>query len=189
MNEQAWVELMKKRILMGAIGHASKLDIKIALRLPYGHEILSYGETPVSKSIEFQTDLAIIESDGNENWKPRVIIEAKVDSVSTHDAITYSHKAINHKSVHPYLRYGIILGNRKESSLPGRLYRHGQNFDFMASFREYEPSEKEMLIFARVLQDEIEASREMEKIIYDSRKKNRDHYNVLHRKLILNRDN
>ncbi|GAI54911.1 unnamed protein product, partial [marine sediment metagenome] len=57
-------------------------------------------------------------------------IEGKINSVTTHGAITYSQKASTHKNVHPYLRYGILLGNRKHYPLPGRLFRHGAYFDF-----------------------------------------------------------
>ncbi|GAB4286004.1 MAG: hypothetical protein Kow0081_4020 [Candidatus Dojkabacteria bacterium] len=65
-------------------------------------------------------------------------IEAKINSVTTHDAITYSQKAQTHKNVHSYLRYGILIGNRKDYALPGRLFRHGQHFDFMLSWKSFE---------------------------------------------------
>lgn len=82
-----------------------------------------------------QTDLSIVEHIDAERWTPRVVVEAKLGSVTTHDAITYSEKAATHRSVHPYLRYGIMLGEREHHPLPGRLYRHGAQFDFMVSFR------------------------------------------------------
>jgi len=114
-----------------------------------------------------------------------VVIEAKVRSITTHDAITYSQKAASHKAVHPFLRYGIMLGDRQHYPLPGRLYRHGLQFDFMVSFRSTEPTEHEMLRFAHLLQSEVEASRKLERIIYESRSRNRDHYTILHRRLNL----
>jgi hypothetical protein len=43
---------------------------------------------------------------------PRFEIELKPARISPHDAITYSQKAATHKSVHPYLRYGILLAHR-----------------------------------------------------------------------------
>ncbi len=88
-----------------------------------------------------------------------MVVEAKVGSVTTHDAITYSQKAANHRSVFPYLRYGIMLGNRQDYPLPGRHYRHGTQFDFMISFREYEPSAKEMDTLRDVLLEEVRALR------------------------------
>jgi len=43
----------------------------------------------------------------------------------------------------PYLRYGIFLGKRDHYPLPGRLFRHGAHFDFMLSWRGYEPDPSE----------------------------------------------
>ena len=113
------------------------------------------------------------------------MVEAKVDSITTHDAITYSQKAANHRSVFPYLRYGIMLGNRQHYPLPGRLYRHGTQFDFMISFREYEPSAKELEAFRDVLLAEVQASQALENMIYESRRRNRAHHTLFHRKLTL----
>lgn len=111
------------------------------------------------------------------------MVEAKVGNIATHDAITYSHKAANHKAVFPYLRYGIMLGNRQHYPLPGRLYRDGTQFDFMISFKEYEPTLKELEAFRAVLLEEVRASRALENMIYQSRKKDRDHHTLFHRKL------
>jgi len=182
MTEKEWVELLAARIEASCISHSEKLSIHVGMKLPYGYEISEYAEEPISKAIKYQTDLLIIESFPNERWKPRLVMECKV-TISTHDAITYSHKAFTHKSVHPYLRYGILLGNHK--FLPGRLYRHGMFFDFMMSFGLFEPSETEMVRFTHLIHDEIEASRNLEKIIYESKKKQKDKYTLLHRQLSL----
>jgi hypothetical protein len=66
-------------------------------------------------------------------WKPQIIIEGKLNSVTTHDTITYSQKAATHRNVHPFLRlrYVILIGNRKYFPLLGRLFRHRAHFDFM----------------------------------------------------------
>lgn len=183
MNESEWVALMVKRIKSTSIGRARRLSVKSGLRLSYGNEIASYGETPAHLSTEFQTDVAVIESDSQGRWKPRVVIEAKLESVTTHDAITYSQKAASHKAVHPYLRYGIMLGDRGTAPLPGRLYRHGERFDFMISFRSPRPTASEMARFERLLRAEIRASRTLESLLYESRKRSRDRYTVLHRGL------
>jgi hypothetical protein len=155
------------------------------MKLAYEHEIASYGPERETRIAEFETDLAIVEQLEGKRWKPRVVVEAKVGSVTTHDAITYSQKAEAHRSVHSYLRYGIMLGDREHYPLPGRLYRHGAQFDFMASFVSFEPTEPEMRAFVDVLKLEIEASRTLEKILYESRRADRDRYTILHRKLIL----
>lgn len=78
-----------------------------------------------------------------------------------------------------------MLGNRGHYPLPGRLYRHGAQFDFMISFAGLETSESEGSAFAELLQAEVSASQTLEKILYESRQRDRDHYTVLHRKLIV----
>jgi hypothetical protein len=112
-----------------------------------------------------------------------VVVEAKILSASTHDAITYSTKAAAHRSVYPYLRYGVILGKRGRFALPGRIFRHGAHFDFMASFRGFRPSSTEMSTFLEVLRSEVHASRTMQSLLFESRKQDRDRYTVFHRKL------
>jgi hypothetical protein len=174
-----WDELLKDETQLMA---RTQLKVRTQFKLPYGYEIRSYGERPEAEAIPFATDFIVIE-DTDGSWKPRVVVEAKVDSITTHDAITYSHKAANHKSVFPYLRYGIMLGNRGHYPLPGRLYRHGTQFDFMISFKEHKPSPKEITRFSEVLVDEVRASRDLENMIYESRKRDREHHTLLHRKL------
>jgi hypothetical protein len=135
--------------------------------------------------MKYETDLLIIENN-NDHWTPRIIIETKANgSITTHDAITYSHKAATHRQVHPYLRYGILLGGRGHYPLPGRLFRHGTQFDFMISWGEHEPNKEELKDTIDLLFKEVEASRILEKIIYDSRKRGRAHYTILHKELKL----
>ena len=183
MNEREWVDdlanVLRDRLT------SRRIRIETGLRLPYGYEISAYGETREATATEFQTDLAIIEDLGDGAWLPRVIVEAKIDTITTHDAITYSRKADCHRTVHPYLRYGVMIGNRRDRPLPGRLYRHGTGFDFMISFQEFDLSKDELSTFVKIVKDEIRASRNLEKIIYHSRRPDRDHYTVFRRRLLL----
>lgn len=185
MKESEWVNHMRERINASTLTGESGLEVRAGQKLPYGFEIQSYGRDRETNAIEFETDLVIVENAGETGWKPRVVLEAKMRTVTTHDAITYSHKAAHHKAVHPYLRYGIILGERRHYPLPGRLYRHGAHFDFMVSFTDTSPTSEEMDQFSSVLHAEIEASRAYERLIYESRRRSRDHYTVFHRKLQL----
>ena len=114
-----------------------------------------------------------------------MILELKIKTFTTHDAITYSQKALTHKTVHPYLRYGILLRNRTHYPLPGRLFRHGAHFDFMASWVGFHPTDEELYGLADVIESEIKASRMLEESIYSSRSPNREHYTLLHRPLKL----
>ena len=67
--------------------------------MPYSSEIIKYnGNDPIKqKFMKYETDILILEEMGNDEWKPRVIIEAKINSITTHDAITYSKKSQTHK--------------------------------------------------------------------------------------------
>lgn len=135
--------------------------------------------------MKYETDLLVLQKIEKERWKPRIIIEGKINSVTTHDAITYSQKASNHKNVHPYLRYGILLGNRKDYPLPGRLFRHGAYFDFMLSWEGFEPKKHEWKNFLDIISSEIEYSEQLEEILFKSRFKNRKRYTILQRRLYL----
>ena len=181
MNESQWVELIASRIRRSL--RLPSVRVETGFALPYGYEIASYGKDRKSQTIKYQTDLLLIEDVGDSRWKPRVVVEAKIRSVNTHDAITYSQKAIAHRGVHPYLRYGIMLGDRQHYPLPGRLYRHGTQFDFMLSFKGCVPTPAEWKRFLQVLRAEIRASQTMEEILYESRRRGRTRYTVLHRKL------
>ena len=101
-------------------------------KAPYAQEVLSYNsdfERDEESTMDFETDLLVYEK--ADIIKSHIIIESKINSITTHDAITYIYKAQTHKNVTPYIRYGIMLGNRKHYPLPGRLFRHGTNFDLL----------------------------------------------------------
>ncbi|QDT62386.1 hypothetical protein SV7mr_49340 [Stieleria bergensis] len=191
MNEKEWVEILAECINEQCLCQIQDGDYSavVGMKLAYGHEIRGYGNEPVRRTTKYETDILIREFDADGVWKPRIVIECKVHSVTTHDSITYSQKASAHKSVHPYLRYGIMLGCRKHRPLPGRLYRHGESFDFMMSFQGYELAEPEIAFLRDLIADEISASQTLEKIIYESRKRGRDHYTLLHRKLVVHTPN
>jgi len=185
MKENDWTRSIKDLLVDALIEEDIKVDV--LKKVPYALECLKYNNAfePIETSeLKFETDLLIYEVDGGE-IKPRVIVEAKVGSVTTHDAITYSYKASCHKNVSPYLRYGIMLGNRQTYPLPGRLFRHGTNFDFLFSFKEYEPNEEEWVTFISMIKREIIYSRQIEEMLFNSRSPEREHYYMLQKKLEL----
>ena len=187
MNELEWAKTVQIHINKYLKVNLPNLEMLLGANLPYGYEILEYKEDEpfVSKSISYETDLLVVEKVDANSWTPRVVVECKIDGVTTHDAITYSEKAFTHKRVHPYLRYGIILGNRGTYPLPGRLFRHGLYFDFMASWVSFEPTENEFEIFLKILIDETNASKSLQEMIYESRSSSREKYIALHRPLVL----
>lgn len=83
------------------------------------------------KGTGFEQDFLIYEekTEGHTTIIPRVIAEVKYGGVTTHDAIVYSYKAECIKRIYPFCRYGMILGGMK--TIPGRVLRHGRNFDFI----------------------------------------------------------
>ena len=190
MRETAWVEdIVVDRLNQAYFNDQHHLEIWPAFKLPYADEVRTYkGVDPQTRHMQaFQTDMLVREVDKNGVWKPRVVIEAKMSRITTHDAITYSQKTATHKQIHPYLRYGIMVGNRKHYPLPGRLFRHGAHFDFMLSWVGIEPTENELSTLATVIKNEVEASQALEEIIYQSRSKNREHYTFYHKPLMLKR--
>ena len=122
----------------------TNLVVEPRQRLPYASQVRSYADRelkgkPEETKRSYETDFLVSEEKDQKKWTPRVVIEAKISEVTTHDVITYSQKAAEHKIVHPYLRYGILVGNRQDRSLPGLLFQHGSHFDFMVSWEAFEP--------------------------------------------------
>ncbi len=187
MNERQWVETVQEFIGAFFTKTHPNLDILQGAKLPYANEVLEYQgtEPTVNRPIGYETDLLVIEKSGSGSWKPRVVIECKIDRVTTHDAITYSEKSFFHKRVHPYLRYGILIGNRKNYPLPGRLFRHGLYFDFMASWAGFTSTGVEQADLLDILLDEVESSRSLEEMLFQSRSPTRKRYVVLHKPLRL----
>lgn len=185
MTEKQWVETVKDFLISQKL--QKNIKIETLAKLPYAYEILEYdlAKKPSKEtSMSFETDLLIYEQVG-EIIKPRIIIEAKLKEITSHDAITYSYKAQNHKTITPFIRYGIIIGNRKHYSLPGRLFRHGTNFDFMVSFQKYKLSTTEQTAFLKLLKKELHYSKQIEEIFINSRSSNREHYFVMQKELTL----
>jgi hypothetical protein len=187
MNEIQWAKTIQEMVSQFLAEKYPHLDILQGAKLPYAQEVLEYqGTEPKEvKSIPYETDLLVIEKFSSGNWKPRVVIECKIDSVTTHDAITYSEKSFAHKRVHPYLRYGILIGNRKHYPLPGRLFRHGLSFDFMASWVGFSSTIIERDDLLNIILEEVESSRSLEGMLFQSRNPDRKRYVILHKPLRL----
>jgi hypothetical protein len=67
------------------------------------------------------------------------------------------------------------------------LFRHGLFFDLMLSWVGEAPTRREAKTLMELLLDEVEASRNLEDILYRSRRSDRTRYVVLHRPLRLRR--
>ncbi|MCC7362076.1 MAG: hypothetical protein IT317_21505 [Anaerolineales bacterium] len=186
-GERLWAEGVAGQLHLALAAADTALAVEAGRKLLYANEVVDYRSAGNQIDVswqQFETDLLVREVEG-ETWKPRVVIETKLRSVTTHDAITYSQKAVLHKQVHPYLRYGILLGDRLHHPLPGRLFRHGAHFDFMTSWVDQAPTPGEFESLLALLLEEVSASRQLEEILKDSRSRSRNRYTTLHRRLHL----
>lgn len=185
-DEREWVKTVKAALKAEFRG--GDLFVETDQRLPYAIPIASYSDRDGAPNLTdpkserphgYQTDLLIAEKlAGTTRWVPRVVVEFKLGRVGTHDVLTYSAKAATHKSVHPYLRYGIVIG-KYEGPIPGRMIRHGHQFDFMVTLASEKLSKLDRERLVDLLKDEIAASR----IIADMNANNAN-VHVLHRKLV-----
>lgn len=185
MTENEWTKRISNKLNLFLASY--KLFADTLVKVPYSQEINGYTESWKPEYLEpslFETDLLIYEVK-NGKTIPRVIIESKINKIGTHDAITYSYKAEKHKNITPYLRYGIMLGNRKHYPLPGRLFRHGTNFDFMFKFSGYKPSDEEWAVFTKMILKEVKYSRLIEKMLHENKNKSRKRYFMLQKQLVL----
>ena len=187
MKENDWTKSLCD--IIKARGLGGNIYIDVLKKIPYAFEVSAFNEdwNIDEESLcetSFETDLVVYEK-RDKKIIPRVIIESKVGTVTTHDAITYSHKAMYHKNVIPFVRYGIMLGAREKYPLPGRLFRHGTNFDFLFSFVDYQPTDKELDIFIEMLKKEILYSHKIEEILFNSRSRSRKRYYMLQKEFHL----
>ncbi|MCK4785899.1 MAG: hypothetical protein KAV87_19240 [Desulfobacteraceae bacterium] len=188
MTEKEWVESLAHRLegfSQGLCTAGREVGVEAHKKLLYAHEVFEYDTSLTGTPIvsDFQTDLLIFDKLTNNRWTPRVVIECKVGDVTTHDALIYSTKARTHKQVHPYLRYGILIGGLGEDGVPGRLFRHGPYFDFMVAWAHLKPSKQKWDEFTDMLAKEIRASRRISYMLRESRSRSRKRYTIVHRPL------
>jgi hypothetical protein len=166
-GERAWVQQVGEKL--ADTFRAENMVVQTGARLSYAVGMQSYADrdgmpdfsAPSPKPYGYETDLLISEKIGS-GWVPRVVVEFKLDSVTTHDALTYSSKAAAHKHIHPTLRYGMIIGGF--NSIPQRIVRHGVDFDFIMTLPDATPSDENLRKVREVLQREVAASRTLESL-------------------------
>lgn len=159
------------------------MSAKDGAKLAYACEIQRYGadEVPVVTTNKYETDILISDIAPDGSWTPRVIVECKLKRITTHDALTYSAKASSHRAVHPYLRYGFLAGGRADFALPARLIRHGQQFDFMISWKTMKANATEWKSFCSLIHEEAEASRNLQLLLTDNRSAKRVKHSNIHK--------
>jgi hypothetical protein len=99
-------------------------------------------DSPTRGQFAFQTDLLITKTS-----LPLIAIELKVGSFTTHDVITYSWKAVRHKQVYPYLRYGFVVFGL--DALGRRFVTHNEGFDFAMALPDTTAIETDLVALVR----------------------------------------
>lgn len=134
------------------------------IRVSNALEVMSQDQVrkPKRGTSAFQTDLCVFEDKTPDIAIPRVAIEFKT-GITTHDVLTYSAKAVKHKQIYPYLRYGVLASSEK--NIPGRVFTHNEGLDFFAAVAELQESEFKSF-FASLLQAEIKSSKRLEAIAF-----------------------
>ena len=170
-------ELLKKEL------DTNKYLITCLEKVPYRANVVGYNDKgqEIVEYMSYQTDLLIKEKVNN-YYIPRLIIESKYGSVTSHDAITYSNKAQAHKEIYNGLRYGIMIG--KVDKVPTRLIQHGNNFDFMFSFEDDKPNNEEWNLFVNIVKKNLEISKVYEEAMSDRRKRDKSKFNCIERDCI-----
>jgi hypothetical protein len=99
---------------------------------------------------------------------PRVIAEVKMpEGFNTHEILAYAEKARRIRTVYPYARYGLLLGNKR--TIPPRTIRLGQEFDFIVALAS-PATQDEVDALAELLLQEIETSKVLATILPGMRK-------------------
>jgi hypothetical protein len=188
-TEKEWVQSLQPRLnesLQDCNEGEWKVRVDAGEKLTYAYEIMSYNtDGPDQRhGSQYETDLLVYDTKESGDWIPRLVVECKTWEITTHNALTYSTKASTHKHVHPYLRYGVLVGDFG-TALPGRLIRHGAYFDFMMVWSSQEGTSQEWSELIEVLKEEVRASRILQSILTETRSKGRKKFRLLHRPLRL----
>lgn len=112
----------------------------------------------------FQTDLCIFLKK-NDLLLPKVVFEFK-EYLSTHDVITYSHKANRHKQIYPYLRYGLI--SYEMDTIPKRFFIHNEGMDFYLTIKNHINNLENVL--KSLIEEEVKISNILESTIFGDKK-------------------
>lgn len=120
------------------------------------------------------------------NSIPLVIIEIKKaeikkdklkSSLTTHDVLTYSSKALKHKEIYPYLRYGLLYIHPKRK-LPQRFFTHNVGFDFAIAVKDYK---NEIGDIVKVVKEQIAVSEKLRSAIWSKKSAAISRYSVIAR--------
>lgn len=162
MTEKDFVALLKAKLEKELKGYS----IVTGESLFYKIIVNSLGEfhppdptKPKRGNFAFQTDLLI-----KKNNIPLLVVETKFGGLTTHDVLTYSAKAVRHKEIYPYLRYGLAVGNLE--IIPNRFFTHNVGFDFALAINDV----KKLSSFLRLIRTQIENAETLLKTLNEKNK-------------------
>ncbi len=142
------------------------MHVESEVNLAAGYQILDYAEKSARHSVLFhKTDLLIREEGPGGKWTPRVAMECKYGELNSKEALAYNARAEQFKSVHPYLRYGLLIGGYDGLSLPVRVLKNGANFDFIIAWEGPEPRGLTKERLGAIIVAEIDASRVLSSLL------------------------
>lgn len=179
MGENEWTEQIMNMLNKRFRESNSKFYAETQVSLPYSIMLHGFDKDWKHLSPEentFKTDLLVYEEKDGKRI-PRVVMEAKFKHYTTHDAITYGKRAALHRTLMPYLRYGLMLGAMEDKELTWRLFEHGSDFDSMFAFKAETPGDDERARFIALMEAEIANSQKLEEM-FGSKNEKSDIYCV-----------
>jgi hypothetical protein len=105
----------------------------------------------------FQADIAVGE-ERYEGFLPLVVIEVKYEGFHTHDVLAYSEKALKHKAIYPYVRYGLVDGG--EDYIPLKFFVHNVGLDFAIAIKNLDDRDERQLL-VNTVKEQIEVARNL----------------------------
>ncbi len=109
----------------------------------------------------FQVDIAVGEKRSG-GFLPLVVIEVKYNknkSFNTHAVLAYSEKALKHKAIYPYVRYGLVLYGG-EDHIPLRFFIHNVGLDFAIAVKDIDNREERQSL-VNAVKEQIEVARNL----------------------------
>ena len=119
----------------------------------------------------FETDICISEkvAGPEELLFPRVVIEFK-PKITSHDILTYSAKAGKHRSMYPWLRYGLLASDI--DAIPNRFFIHNEHLDFFIAAHSHRSNLEKFI--KKLIEKELRVSKALETIRFGNN--NFDYY-------------
>lgn len=152
--QESLCELLKMNLPNYCVGSGKSLLYKLIIDAD-GDLKPKDVSTPKRGNYAFQTDILI-----SNNKINLVAIELKVNRFTTHNVLTYSTKALKHKEVYPYLRYGFIIGGIK--NINKRFFTHNSGFDFSIAVDDLKKDEKTII---KIVKKQIQSAEKMSEIL------------------------